>query len=49
MYICDDQAVLMEMLVRAMVATRAAEIGTFPGYSALAVARGLRPGGRCAL
>ena len=36
----------MEMLVRAMGATRAVEIGTFTGYSALAVARGLGPGGR---
>ncbi len=46
MQIGDDQAVLMEMLVRAMGATRAVEIGTFTGYSALAVARGLSPGGR---
>jgi caffeoyl-CoA O-methyltransferase len=46
MQIGDDQAVLMEMLVRAMGARRAVEIGTFTGYSALAVARGLVPGGR---
>jgi caffeoyl-CoA O-methyltransferase len=46
MQIGDDQAVLMEMIVRAMGATRAVEIGTFTGYSALAVARGLGPGGR---
>ena len=46
MQIGDDQAVLMEMLVRAMGATRAIEIGTFTGYSALAVARGIGPGGR---
>jgi caffeoyl-CoA O-methyltransferase len=46
MQIGDDQALLMEMLVRAMAATRAVEIGTFTGYSALAVARGLAPGGR---
>jgi len=46
MQIGDDQAVLMEMLVRAMGAKRAVEIGTFTGYSALAVARGLGPGGR---
>src|ERR1700733_12507684 len=45
MQIGDDQAVLMEMLVRAMGATRAVEVGTFTGYSALAVARGLGPGG----
>lgn len=46
MQIGDDQAVLMEMLVRAMGAKRAVEVGTFTGYSALAVARGLGPGGR---
>jgi len=45
MQIGDDQALLMEMLVRAMGAKRAVEIGTFTGYSALAVARGLGPGG----
>ena len=49
MQIGDDQAVLMEMLVRAMGATRAVEIGTFTGYSALAVARGLGPGGQLAV
>jgi caffeoyl-CoA O-methyltransferase len=46
MQIGDDQAVLMEMVVRAMGATRAVEVGTFTGYSALAVARGLGPHGR---
>jgi caffeoyl-CoA O-methyltransferase len=45
MQIGDDQAVLMEMIVRAMGATRAVEVGTFTGYSALAIARGLGPGG----
>jgi caffeoyl-CoA O-methyltransferase len=45
MQIGDDQAVLMETLVRAMGAKRAVEIGTFTGYSALAVARGLGPDG----
>jgi caffeoyl-CoA O-methyltransferase len=45
MQIGDDQAVLMEMLVRAMGAKRALEVGTFTGYSALAVARGLGPDG----
>lgn len=45
MQIGDDQAVLMEMLVRAMGAKRAVEVGTFTGYSALAVARGLGPEG----
>ena len=46
MQIGDDQAVLMEMLVRAMGARRAVEVGTFTGYSALAVARGMGPEGR---
>jgi caffeoyl-CoA O-methyltransferase len=45
MQIGDDQAVLMEMIVRSMGATRAVEVGTFTGYSALAIARGLGPGG----
>jgi len=46
MQIGDDQAVLMEMIVRAMGARRAVEVGTFTGYSALAVARGMGPEGR---
>ena len=45
MQIGDDQAVLMEMLVRAMRATNAVEVGTFTGYSAVAIARGLGPDG----
>ena len=46
MQIGDDQAVLMETVVRAMGARNAVEVGTFTGYSALAVARGLGPEGR---
>jgi caffeoyl-CoA O-methyltransferase len=46
MQIGDDQAALMEIIVRAMGAKRAVEVGTFTGYSALAIARGLGPGGR---
>jgi caffeoyl-CoA O-methyltransferase len=46
MQIGDDQAVLMEMVARAMGARRALEVGTFTGYSALAVARGMGPEGR---
>jgi predicted O-methyltransferase YrrM len=46
MQIGDDQAVLMEMIARAMGARRAVEIGTFTGYSSLAVARGMGPEGR---
>ncbi len=46
MQIGDDQAVLMELVARAMGATAALEVGTFTGYSALAVARGMGPSGR---
>jgi caffeoyl-CoA O-methyltransferase len=46
MQIGDDQAVLIEMIVRAMGAKRAVEVGTFTGYSALATARGLGEDGR---
>jgi caffeoyl-CoA O-methyltransferase len=46
MQIGDDQAVLMEIVARAMGARRALEVGTFTGYSALAVARGMGPEGR---
>lgn len=46
MQIASDQAVLLEILVRAMGAKRAIEIGTFTGYSALAIARGLGREGR---
>ncbi len=45
MQIGDDQARLIEMIVRAMGAREALEIGTFTGYSALAIARGLGDGG----
>jgi caffeoyl-CoA O-methyltransferase len=46
MQIGDDQATFMEILARAMGVRRAVEIGTFTGYSALAVARGMGPEGR---
>jgi caffeoyl-CoA O-methyltransferase len=46
MQIGDDQATLMEIIARAMGARRAVEVGTFTGYSALAVARGMGPDGR---
>ena len=41
-----EQAALMQLLVRAIGARRCIEIGTFTGYSALAVALALPPGGR---
>lgn len=46
MSIGDDQALLFEVLTRAMRAELAIEIGTFTGRSALAFARGMGPGAR---
>ena len=46
MQIGPDQAALMQLLVRLIGARRCIEIGTFTGYSALAVALALPPGGR---
>ncbi len=40
------QGSFMTMLVRLLQPSMAVEVGTFTGYSALAVARGLPPGGR---
>ncbi len=41
MQIGHDQAVMMETLVRATGVRNAIEVGTFTGYSALAIAKGL--------
>lgn len=41
-----DQGSLMTLLVAAIGATSAIEVGTFTGYSSVCIARGLRPGGR---
>jgi caffeoyl-CoA O-methyltransferase len=46
MQVAPEQAALMTLLVRALGARSAVEVGTFTGYSAIAVARGLAPGGR---
>jgi len=46
MQIAPDQAQFMTLLVRLCGARRAIEIGTFTGYSALAIARGLPADGR---
>lgn len=46
MQISGDQAALITVLVRATGATRALEIGTFLGYGALAIARGLPEDGK---
>lgn len=46
MQIAPEQGTLMSILVGAIGATSAIEIGTFTGYSALCVARALGPSGR---
>ena len=46
MQISPDQATLLRMLVSLIGARRAIEVGTFTGFSALAIARGLPPDGR---
>jgi len=45
MQIAGDQAALMSVLVAATGARRALEVGTFLGYGAIAIARGLPAGG----
>jgi predicted O-methyltransferase YrrM len=45
MQIAPDQGALMTMLARLIGARRALEIGTFTGYSAICIARGLSDGG----
>ena len=46
MQIAPEQGTLLSLLVRAIGARSAVEIGTFTGYSALCVARGLPADGR---
>ena len=46
MQIAPDQGVLLTMLTELVGASKAIEVGTFTGFSALCIARGLRPGGR---
>jgi len=41
-----DEAALLTMLARLVGARRAVEVGTFTGYGAISIARGLAPGGR---
>jgi caffeoyl-CoA O-methyltransferase len=43
MQIGPDQAIFMEILARAIGAKRGLEVGTFTGFSALALARGMGP------
>ena len=44
--IAPEQGTFMQLLARALGVRWAVEIGTFTGYSALCVARGLADGGR---
>jgi caffeoyl-CoA O-methyltransferase len=46
MQIAGDQAAFMTILVAAIGARHALEVGTFLGYGAIAIARGLPPDGR---
>lgn len=45
MQMAPEQAALTTLLVRAIGARRALEVGTFTGYGSIAIARGLEPGG----
>jgi caffeoyl-CoA O-methyltransferase len=46
MQVAPEQGAFMNLLVRAIGARRALELGTFTGYSAICVARGLADGGQ---
>jgi predicted O-methyltransferase YrrM len=46
MQVGADQGALIELLVRLIGAQDALEVGTFTGYSAICIARGLAEGGR---
>jgi caffeoyl-CoA O-methyltransferase len=46
MQIAADQVAFLTLLARLLGAREAIELGTFTGYSAICIARGLAPGGR---
>jgi len=46
MQIAPEQGAFMTLLTNLIGARKAVEVGTFTGYSALCIARGLAPGGR---
>jgi caffeoyl-CoA O-methyltransferase len=46
MQVSPDQGALLQVLVAAVGATNALEVGTFTGYSAICIARGLGESGR---
>jgi caffeoyl-CoA O-methyltransferase len=46
MQVAPEQGALLELLARLIGAQRILELGSFTGYSAICLARGLAPGGR---
>ena len=46
MQVAPDQGAFLTLLCQSIGATEALELGTFTGYSAICIARGLAPGGR---
>ena len=46
MQVAPEQGAFLTLIARLIGACTAVEVGTFTGYSALAIARGLGPGGR---
>src|ERR671915_1208033 len=46
MQIAPEQGAFLELIVRAIGARRAIEVGTFTGYSAICIARGLPADGQ---
>ena len=46
MQVAPEQGALLELLARLVGAARILELGSFSGYSAICLARGLAPGGR---
>ena len=46
MQVAPDQGAFLTLLCRSIGAREALELGTFTGYSAICIARGLAPGGR---
>ena len=46
MQVAPEQGTLLQILTALTGGNRAVEVGTFTGYSALCIARGLAPGGR---
>ena len=46
MQVAPDQGAFLTLLCRSIGASEALELGTFTGYSAICIARGLAPGGR---